>query len=263
LRPVSGHSGQNQFDVLLSTLQDYNVVRKLGAVVADNASPNNTLCEIIESYMLQEEDREWSAKHWRVRCSGHIINLAMQAFLFANIIGINELESYDDCEQEEDARDKEGRRAKFLLMGPLGKIHNIVVYIRSSPARSAEFVRLAGRLIPLDNRTRWNSWFSMLLIALDRRTALEKYCQQNEEYLEDDELTPEDWRRLRTINDFLEPFQTATLYTEGDCAAIDRVLFTMDVLIKHFQLSLVSTTYCDLKIRAHYIAGQVQEGEGC
>jgi hypothetical protein len=187
----------------------------------------------------------------------------VQAFLFANIIGIDELESYDDRKQEEDARDKEGRRAKFRLMGPLGKIHNIVVYIRSSAAHSTEFVRLAGRLLPLDNRTRWNSWFSILLVALDRRTALEKYCQQNEEHLEDDELTPKDWRRLRTINDFLEPFQTATLYTEGDCATIDRVLFTMDVLIKHFQLSLVSMTCRDLKVRAHYTAGQVQEGEGC
>jgi len=125
-------------------------------------------------------------------------------------------------------------------MGPLGKMHNIVVHIRGSTARIAEFLELARRLIPLDNRTRWNSWYMMLLVALALRAAIEKYCQNHESDLEDDELTPEDWRRLRTIKEFLEPFNRATLYTEGDSAAIDRVLFTMDILIKHFQNSLVS-----------------------
>jgi hypothetical protein len=181
-------------------------VQKLGAIVADNAALNNTLYEIIESYMLRTENREWKAKHWRIRCSGHIINLAVQAFLFANVIEMDELESYDDKERQGDIGDEEARRTRFRLMGPLGKIHNIVVYIRGSTTRATEFVELAGRLIPLDNRTRWNSWFLMLLVALDRRGAIERYCQCHEDDLEDDELTPEDWRRLRTINDFLEPF---------------------------------------------------------
>ena len=237
---VAGHSGQNQFNVLLPVLQDYGVIRKLGAIVADNASPNNTLCEIIEDHMLLEEAREWRAKHWRIRCIGHIINLAVQAFLFADMMDIEELESYDKKEQQGDTRDKEARRIKFRLMGPLGQMHNIVIHIRGSTSRIVEFLELASRLIPLDNRTRWNSWDLMLAVALELRPAIEKYCQNHESELQDDELTPEDWRRLRAIQDFLEPFQTATLYTEGDCAAIDRVLFTMDVLIKHFKLSLVS-----------------------
>jgi hypothetical protein len=74
----------------------------------------------------------------------------------------------------------------------------------------------------------------MLTVALTLRSAVDEYCQNYESDLEDDELTPEDWRRLRTIEEFLEPFHDATLYAEGDCAAIDRVLFTMDILIKHF-----------------------------
>src|SRR5436190_23930232 len=114
--------------------------------------------------------------------------------------------------------------------------------IRGSTAWIAEFLELAGRLIPLDNHTRWNSWYKMLLVAIALRAAIEKYCQNHESDLEEDELTPEDWRWLHTIKEFLEPFNWATLYTEGDSAAIDRVLFTMDILIKHFQISLVSRT---------------------
>jgi hypothetical protein len=83
----------------------------------------------------------------------------------------------------------------------------------------------------------------MLLIALELRAAIEAYFQNHESDLEDDELTSVDWKWLRTIKEFLEPFSQATLYTEGDSAAIDRVLFSMDVLIKHFHLSLVSKTF--------------------
>ena len=42
------------------------------------------------------------------------------------------------------------------------------------------------------------------------------------------------------INDFLQPFSRATLFTEGDEVSIDRTLFTMDILIKHLQISIVS-----------------------
>jgi hypothetical protein len=47
LKQVSGHSGEDQFVVLLPVLEDYGIVRKLGAIVADNAPTNNTLCQAI------------------------------------------------------------------------------------------------------------------------------------------------------------------------------------------------------------------------
>jgi len=70
---------------------------------------------------------------------------------------IKELESYDKKEQQGDTRDKEARRIKFCLMGPLGQMHNIVIHICGSTSQIIEFVKLVSRLIPLDNHTRWNS----------------------------------------------------------------------------------------------------------
>jgi hypothetical protein len=64
---------------------------------------------------------------------------------------------------------------KFRLIGPLGKIYNIVVYIRGLTARIAEFLELVGRRILLDNCTRWNSWDTMLVIALELRLVVEQY----------------------------------------------------------------------------------------
>jgi hypothetical protein len=96
LQKVPGHSGEDQFLILLLVLEDYGIVRKLGAIVADNAPSNNVLCRFIQSYWEDTFDIQWDADHWRVCCIGHIINLIVQAFLFTDMIRLEELESYDD-----------------------------------------------------------------------------------------------------------------------------------------------------------------------
>jgi hypothetical protein len=243
LRTITSHSGDEQFSVLLPVLQDYSIVQKLGAIVGDNASTNNTLCAAVEEYLLKEEEIEWDAAHWRIRCTGHIINLAVQAFLFQNIVEIDELESYDEKEKRGEIEDEEKRRVKFRLMGPLGQLHNIIVHIRGSTARTNEFLELAGRKVPLDNRTRWNSWFLMLVIAVEKAGAIDTYTKNHFPTLEADYLTPQHWKRLYTIKEFLQPFYRATLETQGDSATIDKVLWTMDILIQHFEGALVSKLY--------------------
>jgi hypothetical protein len=118
-----------------------------------------------------------------------------------------------------------------------------VVHTRSSAGHTARFKELARRMIPMDNRTRWNSWYDMLIVLLNVRPAVEKYCADFEEELEEDILNHSDWRKLRTIKDFLGPFTRATLATEGDSTSIDSTLFTMDVLIKHLSNQIVSNLF--------------------
>jgi hypothetical protein len=84
---VPNHTGAELFTHVLSVLEDYGIARKLGAIVCDNATTNDTLCHMVEDHLL-EEDIEWNSTDWRIRCLGHIINLAVQAFLFQSIIGI-------------------------------------------------------------------------------------------------------------------------------------------------------------------------------
>lgn len=240
LRTVANRSGEEQFAVLLPVLKDYDIVQKLGAIVGDNASTNDTLCRAIQAYLLEEEDLEWNSTHWRICCTGHIINLAVQAFLFQNVIEIEELESYDEKDKRGERGDEEERRVKFRLIGPLGQLHNIIVHIRGSTSRINEFLELAGRMIPLDNRTGWNSWYLMLVVAIEKEGAIDSYTKNHFATLEADCLTPQDWKRLRTIKDFLQPFYRATLETQGDSATIDKVLFTMDVLVLWFEKALVS-----------------------
>jgi hypothetical protein len=106
--------------------------------------------------------REWLVDNWRIHYIGYIINLVVQAFLFMDLVDIDELESYNKVEADEELIDEEAKKAKFRLLGPLGKAYNIVVFIWSSSGRVDHFRELAGRMIPMDNRTRWNSWYNML-----------------------------------------------------------------------------------------------------
>ncbi len=91
-------------------------------------------------------------------------------------------------------------------MGILGKLHNIIVHSRSSANRTKEFVSFAQRRIPLDNSTRWNSWYQMLSTALDKESAIDNYVKANFTSLEKDYLSPQDWKALRTISSFYSLF---------------------------------------------------------
>jgi len=77
--------------------------------------------------------------------------------LFIDLVDIDKLESYDKEEADKELIDKEAKKAKFRLLGPLSKAHNIVVYTRGLGGRTEYFRKLVGRIILIDNYTRWNS----------------------------------------------------------------------------------------------------------
>jgi hypothetical protein len=151
---VPGYSGKNQFSIFLFILQDYGIVQKFRAIIADNAAPNNVLCCTIEAHYKDKKGKEWLANNWRIRCIGYIINLVVQAFLFANVIDLDKLESYNLEDADGELTDKKAIRAKFKLLGPFGQGHNIVIHICGSSARMDYFRKLTRRMIPMDNRTR-------------------------------------------------------------------------------------------------------------
>ncbi len=64
LHTVKDHSGEEQFAVLLSVLQDYGIVKKLRTIVADNSGTNDTLCQEIEAHLLNAENLVWESSHW-------------------------------------------------------------------------------------------------------------------------------------------------------------------------------------------------------
>ncbi len=63
-----------------------------------------------------------------------------------------------------------------------------MIYIRGSSARTARFKELTGKIISIDNRTRWNSWYEMFLILLNLRSIIKKYCSDYKDEFKKDIL---------------------------------------------------------------------------
>jgi hypothetical protein len=163
--------------------------------------------------------------------------LTAQAFLFSG--EDNEALSYENnatislIPSEQEMQD-------WRKKGPLGKLHNIVVYIQRSPQRIASFEALtSGKRIPRDNQTRWNSWYTMIDCAISARMrpAIDVFCVQ--EGLEADALISSDWITLGHFHKYLKFFYQATLATEGYEATIDRVLSTMEFLLEKLEAAKV------------------------
>jgi hypothetical protein len=252
IRPVLGHSGSNQWETLRPVLQDYGIMEKIGILIGDNSTTNDVLCRKMANHLGVENQINWNQTHHRLRCMGHILNLIVNAFLFTNGSEEQLMELYDKEDESGEELDDKGQKERAnsirTKMGVMGKIHNLVVHIRASPNRTKEFEALNGRSIPLDNRTRWNSWFRMLSVALDTEVlnALRNYTEKHvtEGTIDKrDQLSPSDIALCRAIEQFLSVFHSATLFLEGQQATIERVLETMEIIKEHFKVSLVRQHY--------------------
>jgi hypothetical protein len=171
LRPVYSQSGESQWEILEPVLKSYGIDTKVGTLVGDNSGTNDVLCRTISRFLSLEHKIEWSAAHQRIRCLGHVLNLVVQAFLFSDVAEEERMLSYDEYDVRE-MTEKEKKDSETYMrnkMGVMGKLHTLVVHTRSSPNRAQEFIALAGRSVPMSNRTRWNSWGTMTTVALKEK----------------------------------------------------------------------------------------------
>jgi hypothetical protein len=224
LREIGGHAGEEQWHVLHTVLEDYGIVERLGNIIGDSAATNGTLCRTIHKYFSEELFMEWNYETNQIRCVGHIINLIVQAFLFGELQE-DELENFERDEKQEYSIDIDKQKQRVRQqMSSMGKLHNIVVHIRSSAARTKAFCdNSEGKRIILDNRTRWNSWHNMLERALDLEKSVDFYLK-NQSDLKLDVLKPKDWASLRTTTEFLSRFKATTKQLESDSDDISQVL---------------------------------------
>lgn len=239
LRQVGGHSGEEQFTVLRTVLEEYEISRNLGAIIGDNATTNDTLCRTIAQWYSDEFDLLWEPEKQRIRCLGHIINLIAQAFLFSGSSTVCSLRDLEIADQEEQEGIELGvvRQGEMRSIGPMGKLHNIVVHIRSSGLRTKEFISKSCKMIPLDNRTRWNSWYTMISTAISLEMHIDFYVK-NQPDLQRDILESKDWELLRTTAAFLKMFKDICLGSEGDGKSLSSTLPSLWILRWHIMAFL-------------------------
>ena len=94
--------------------------------------------------MQRDFQLEYDPIHHRLRCNGHILNLAATAFLFNTA---NEaLVAYNNEGVSESALPSEKELEEWRQKGPLGRLHNLVVWIHRSPQRRTRFLALSHGL---------------------------------------------------------------------------------------------------------------------
>ena len=199
----------------------------------------------------------------RLRCLGHVINLAAKAFLYGK--------EFDAFEKNIDTVKEHSEILKELQLwrkrGPVGKLHNIIIFICRSPQRREKFANIKAlsneeseqfdhlKLV-VDNATRWNSLYSMIERAIKLRDRIDRFCidyaetmhglsskkaQSEEEracLLKNDALTADDWLALTEVVSILEKFYRLTKRAEGTTLSSDRgvlsdYMTTLNELLNH------------------------------
>lgn len=157
VRRVKGHhSGENIAEAVIPVLQTMISSDQIGYFIGDNDGRNDTAIRAILAQLrpdLKDPDSR------RVRCLGHIINLAAKAFLFGK-----DADAFEEESQSKKQLDKlEAVRELWRKKGPLGKLHNTVLFIRKTPQRREAFSSICGKEITAEIEGRFKEPYKATL----------------------------------------------------------------------------------------------------
>ncbi|KAJ2971919.1 hypothetical protein NQ176_g7453 [Zarea fungicola] len=219
---VDRHSGENIATHIVDILESYDITSKVGYFTLDNASNDTAMREIGRALGFDGETR-------RLRCFGHILNLAVKALLFG----------HDSEAFEDDLLGGEALNAKahelWRRKGPVGKLHNLIVWIHRSDLltnllRSLQLTAIersedpaVRAKKPLDVITNvathfleelWyrqkNEWEGMMLRGKKQRKDMPLCLRDN------NKLDEKDWKIIALFNEVLQHFEHVIITLEGD-----------------------------------------------
>ena len=251
------HTGENIAQSVYDAIKDYNIVNNLGYFIMDNASNNDTALKELNSFIIEDGGVGFDPVERRIRCFGHIMNLAVKDLLYGprRKKGKRTNNDEDDEQREEpdiddeapgqddsDKTKKENLRKAWRALGVVGKAHNIVLWVRGKPQHRYAWINnrvetLRNELLQADNATRWGSTWNMLHVFLRQRERIEEYVNAVPE-LEDDRLTESDWKDLKEVLRLLEPFKKLTVLGEERgtlYGSVGSVLWGFDILLEKLE----------------------------
>ena len=222
------HSSENISKLLKDILKDGELGARIGYFTCNNVKENDKAIRQALQIATYLDNKEINYR--RLRCFGHIVNLAAKAFLFGKDPNVYKNDKKATIKDEEEVI------KRFRRQGALGKAYNTVHYIRKTPQRRRSFERYIQKdykelrhierriLIPRqDNDIRWNSQANIFkdLVLLYRptneysfRTSMKP--QDESPLSKEDLLSANYWHDLTTWIDALKPIQQATLKLQGN-----------------------------------------------
>lgn len=241
-------TGENMAALLSGVFERYDITHKLGFLIADNATTNDRVIDLLSTRC------GWDAEQRRIRCSGHILNLVAKAIVFGD--GISLFEKRLASMNEED------QYTEWRKKSSIGKVHNIVRWLRGSPERMQAFKELQkfcpslklkpdelfkAYSLPSDGGVRWNSTFLQVDTILPLRNAIDITCSRHAA-LSRDRLTGDDWAELEQFHSLLLPLWEMTKRIEGNASdgshgALWEVLPMMDYILEHLESTAKELQY--------------------
>lgn len=207
-------SGENISRILLSVIEDYEIVDRIGAFMMDNARDNDTmLASLAKIYPID-------AKSSCLRRLGHIINLVVKALLFGK--GVSKLERALAGASNND------EFKIWLQKVPLVSF-TISWFIFSNPPSASANLKpgqdaISGGKKPIyqavsDGGIQWNSSSYMIDRGLMLRNAIDLFQQRYKAPASGTDLTPsfltpEDWKALEQWQKILADFRILTATEE-------------------------------------------------
>jgi len=147
------HTGENIEVIIYDMAKEYHIVEKLGYFMMDNATNNDKALKSLNSQIQTNGGVGFDPIETRLRCFGHIMNLAVKDLLYGpkkkgkRRNGDIDEEEFVDNEEENIGEDEseikkrtETEKKRWRALGVVGKAHNIVKWIRGKPQHRQGFL---------------------------------------------------------------------------------------------------------------------------
>lgn len=178
------HTGENIAEGVAAIITEFGIQNQLGYFMMDNATNNDACMRALG------QEFDFDPDYRRLRCAGHIINLVAKQLIYGTDSKAFEREANE-------AKDLIDQLKLWRKKGPIGKIHNITVYIMRTSQRREEFYKLQKDELHTmqpdksidqqkpynlveDVDTRWNSVYSMCDRALQLRNPIDAFIISEE-----------------------------------------------------------------------------------
>jgi hypothetical protein len=237
LKPSYGHDAQELQDTLLFVLREHNISHKIGYFIAHHAANNDGALRLLSHHIDVKPAKQ------RLRCSGHVISLVVKVILYsvdsecllevalseADHGGDSELYDTSTVSKFEAAlrfKDEASRLDAWRRKGPIGKLHNLIMHIKSGSVRRRFFETKQGETdtrlyrVIVDGGVRWNSACEMVGRAFQVRDALQLYQEHFRSSGTDrlnrrDCLSEDDLQELTDLLKLLRPLKDVSLKVQA------------------------------------------------
>lgn len=184
----SPHTAEALSDVLMKCLMDWHIDKNISTLTLDNCSTNDALITLMNR-KLRGKKPLLGGKLLHMRCSAHILNLIVKDGLEVMGSGIE-------------------------------KIRNSVAFWYATPKRHERFQEIAAQVnvecnkkLSLDCKTRWNSTYIMLSVAICYKEAFDRLAECERAY--DFSPSEDEWKFASEVCDRLKLFYEITELFSG------------------------------------------------